>query len=323
MTNPHITSRQKMVTQAISATLTGLSFGGKALSDISRRWMDDVEVLTDIPYKDGFERQHKLDVYRPKRQKGVLPALLYIHGGGFGLLSKETHWMFGAGFARQGYVVFSIDYTLSGTAPFPAAVKDSFAAYQWVTERAHHYDADPTRMVISGESAGANLSLSVMMATCWERPEDWAKPVWEAAGRVGVPKAVLPACGMLQVSNPERYLEMEKIPGWMRDRIAVVCRRYLPDASRDPVAYELADPLRFLEEAPPPDRPLPGIYAVCGTRDVIKDDTRRLEGALRRFEGGHEVEWYPGGIHAFHAFIWQENARKAWLDQLEFLKNRV
>ena len=71
MTSPHITSRQKMVTQVISASLTSLSYGGKALSNISRRWMDDVEVLTDIPYKDGFERQHKLDVYRPKRQKEI------------------------------------------------------------------------------------------------------------------------------------------------------------------------------------------------------------------------------------------------------------
>ncbi|MCO4771037.1 MAG: alpha/beta hydrolase, partial [Deltaproteobacteria bacterium] len=230
MSSPHITGRQKAVTQVISATLTSLAYGGK-VHPTSRRWMDDVEVFENIPYKNGFGPQHKLNVYKPKNQTGPLPVMFYVHGGGFSLLSKDTHWMFGAGFARQGYVVFSIDYTLSGEEPFPAAVKDTFAAYEWVAERALHYDGDVSRMVVSGESAGANLSLALVMAMCWKRPEPWAQGVWETAGRIGVAKAALPACGMLQVSNPERYLAQTDIPAWMRDRIAVVCRRYLPDAS--------------------------------------------------------------------------------------------
>ncbi|MCO4774290.1 MAG: dienelactone hydrolase family protein, partial [Deltaproteobacteria bacterium] len=94
------------------------------------------------------------------------------------------------------------------------------------------------------------------------------------------------------------------------------------DASGDPVTYDLADPLRFLEEADPPDRPLPAIYSVCGTEDPIKEDTERLGEALARYGEQHGVEWYPG-THAFHAFIWQPAARKAWLDQLRFLEQHV
>lgn len=321
MSNPAITRKQAAVTRAISTTLTSLSYGGK-LHPMSRSWTQGVERFTDIPYKAGFKRQHRLDVYRPEGMDGPLPVLFYVHGGGFGLLSKDTHWMFGYGFARQGYVVVSIDYTLSGTSPFPAAVQDTFAAYAWVHEHVARYGGDPDRIVVAGESAGANLSLSLTVAQCWEQPESWAKDLYALAGERGRARAVLPACGMLQVSAPERYLENEKLPMWMRDRIAVVCRRYLPDPSaHDSLA--LADPLCFLESAGAPERPLPPIFAACGTRDVVKDDSRRLEVALERFETPAQVTWYRGGIHAFHAFIWTKNARAAWDDQLAFLRTHV
>jgi len=317
-----ITARQQAVTHVISGALTSLAYGGKVLPT-SRRWHKGVEILPDIPYKNGFGPQHKLNVYRPAERTGPLPVLFYVHGGGFGLLSKDTHWMFGVGFARQGYIVFSIDYTLSGDAPFPAAMLDTLAAYEWVVANAFHYDGDASRMAVSGESAGANLALALTIAQCWERPEPEAQAVFALAGEVGVAKAVIPACGMLQVSNPERYLDQHEIPAWMRDRIAVVCRRYLPDASGDPDRFALADPLRFLEEAGPPARPLPPMFAPCGTRDPVKDDTRRLADALTRYDSFSNVKWYPGGIHAFHAFIWNKQARICWDDQLRFLKDWV
>jgi len=321
MPNPTITRKQAAVTQAISATLTSLSYAGK-LHPVSRSWHVGVERYSGIPYKDGFRRQHTLDVYCPERRDGPLPVVFYIHGGGFGLLSKDTHWMFGYGFARQGYLVVSIDYTLSGEAPFPAAVQDTFAAWRWAHDNVVRYGGDPNRMVIAGESAGANLSLALTVAQCWERPEPWAKDVWDLAGERGVAKAVLPACGMLEVSNPERYLKNEKLPMWMRDRIAVVCRRYLPD----PGAFEdlgLADPLALLESGSQPERPLPPIFSACGTRDVVKDDSRRLAEALKNYDTPGEVAWYRGGIHAFHAFIWTKTARAAWDDQLRFLDKHV
>jgi len=318
----HITWQQKAVTQAISGTLTALSYSGK-LSGTARQWTEDVEVLRNIPYKNGFGPQHKLNVYRPTERKGPLPVMFYVHGGGFGLLSKDTHWMFGLGFARQGYIVFSIDYTLSGDAPFPAAIQDTLAAYEWVLTMAEHYDGDPRRIALSGESAGANLALSTVIAQCWRRPEPWAQGVYDLTTEFGVARAAVPACGIFQVSDPERYLRREEIPAWMRERIAVVCRRYLPDASGAPDSFALADPLRFLEQAQPPDRPLPAIFAPCGSRDPVKDDTRRLAEALSRYDTFSDVKWYHGGIHAFHAFIWRQQAQDCWADQLRFLRDWI
>src|SRR4051812_8733724 len=62
----------------------------------------DLEVLRDIPYRDTAMVEHRLDVYRPRVRTGLLPVVLYVHGGSFRMLSKETHWIMALAFARQG-----------------------------------------------------------------------------------------------------------------------------------------------------------------------------------------------------------------------------
>src|SRR5215468_3738307 len=80
-----------------------------------------VDVIRDVAYRPTGRRAHRLDVYLPRdrhrrrRGEGPLPVVLYIHGGGFRILSKETHWMMGLAFARRGYLVFNINYRLAPT----------------------------------------------------------------------------------------------------------------------------------------------------------------------------------------------------------------
>jgi acetyl esterase len=304
---------------AIRSALTGIAYAGK-MHPAARAWMSGVEVERNIPYRRGGDPAHLLDIYRPADMEGPLPVFLYIHGGGFRILSKDTHWMFGAGYAKRGFLVFNINYRLSPQGVFPDQVVDVAMALKWVLENAERYGGDLSRLVYGGESAGANLSLALAVAGCWPRPEPFAKVVWEAAPK---PLAVIPHCGMLQVSRAERYLENDKLPVWIRDRIAQVCRGYLPDTSGDPDRYALADPLVFLETAAPPERPLPAMFSVCGTADPILEDTRRLRRALNRFDVDAEVRIYKGGIHAFHAFIWDELALRSWRDQDDFLERVV
>ena len=69
-----------------------------------------VEVIRDIPYLEGSKLpEHRLDVWRPTDKKGPFPVLLYVHGGGFRILSKDTHWIMALAFARRGFVVFNIN----------------------------------------------------------------------------------------------------------------------------------------------------------------------------------------------------------------------
>lgn len=302
--------------KSIDWGLNGLSALGR-LHPKGRALMQEAEVIRDVAY--GPDPIHRLDIYRPKGVKGPLPTLLYVHGGGFRILSKDSHWIFGYGFAAMGFAVFSINYRLAPTHPFPAALEDTALALGWLAEHAKEYQADLGRLVYAGESAGANLVSSLTLAGCWERPEPLAQRVWALGLR---PKAVLPACGMLQVSDGERYLRRTDLPEWVRGRIKVICEGYLPSPSDDVEANTLADPVCFFERAGAPDRPLPAMLSVCGEADPIREDSDRLSAALTRFGQDDAVRWYPGG-HAFHAFFWRTSARRSWEDTQSFLERHV
>ncbi|MGO8993309.1 MAG: alpha/beta hydrolase [Polyangiaceae bacterium] len=273
-----------------------------------------VERIRDVAYDESGQRDHTLDVYRPIRRAGPLPAVLYLHGGGFRVLSKDTHWIMSLAFARKGYVVFTINYRLAPAHPFPAAMEDSSAALLWVKAHAARFGGDPSRIVLAGESAGANLATSLAITTSYRRPEPWAARVFDSELR---PVAVLPACGMLQVSNVERFTPM--VSTFVRDRLREIEDSYGPvGPSRD-----LADPLVMLERGEAPARPLPPFFAGVGTRDVLKADTRRLKAALDRLGVRCDVRYYPGEVHAFHALVWRANAKAFWRDTHRFLEEHA
>lgn len=283
-----------------------------------------VEVIRDVRYAAGTSSAHLLDVYRPSghRPGERRPALLYVHGGGFRILSKDTHWVMGLAFARRGYVVFSINYRLAPAHPYPAALEDCAEAYAWVVEHAASWGGDASRLVLAGESAGANLVTSMTVAACFDRPEPAARRIAETGV---VPRAVLPACGILQVSDTARFSRRK--PGLSRviaERIEEVGEAYL-GALDHPSRHggdelALADPLVVLEGAPPSRRALPPFFAPCGTADPLLDDTRRLASALRKRGVECEDVYYPGEVHAFHAFVFRPQAQKCWRDTFSFLE---
>ncbi|HVT35682.1 MAG TPA: alpha/beta hydrolase, partial [Nevskiaceae bacterium] len=87
-----------------------------------------VEVLRDVTY--GPNPYNKLDIYRPHFSPRPLKVLLYIHGGGFMLCSKETHRGIAlTSAARSNYLVFNIDYRLAPHFQFPGAHEDACRAY--------------------------------------------------------------------------------------------------------------------------------------------------------------------------------------------------
>lgn len=273
-----------------------------------------VTVHENIPY-DDLEPVRRLDLYRPVGARGRLPTILYAHGGAFRILSKESHWAIASAYAQRGWQVFNIDYRLG--LPFPAALEDACAAYCWLVERAERFEVDLDRVVVAGDSAGANLATAIAIAASWPRREPYAKSVWNE----GVtPAALVAGAGMLQVSHPERYTSRPEIPALYRDRVEAACRTYLPDDGGNPEDYALADPLPFLERASPPVRPFPRTFAGVGTLDPILEDTTRLGPALRGLGVEVEVRTYEGGRHAFHVVPWTRLSRAYWADQDAFLR---
>ncbi len=331
--------RRRAGSVLVDGLLRGVSSVAR-LHPLARPARHGVEVLRDLPYRPGGGPEHRLDVWRPIDRPGPLPVVLCIHGGGFRILSKETHWLFGLLFARRGFVVFHVNYRLAPRHPFPSALEDVAAAYAFVAREAPAFGGDPSRLVLAGESAGANLATALTVAACWEREEPYARALH---GLGVVPKAVVAACGMLQVSDPGRFARQGLRSRFVLDRISEVSDGYLGARAagvQDRVVQErvvqdrvvqdrvvqdfgLADPLVVLERAGSPRRPLPPFFAPVGGADPILDDTRRLAAALRARGVPHAAPEYAGEPHAFHAFIFRESAQRCWRDTFEFLAQHV
>ena len=113
--------------------------------------------ITDARYPiEGGDRMVRL--YRPAAA-GVLPVLVFIHGGGWvgGTLSAFDEPC--AKLARRlGALVVSPDYRLAPEHPFPAASDDTVAVLRWASARVADFGGDPDRIAVGGESAGANLA---------------------------------------------------------------------------------------------------------------------------------------------------------------------
>lgn len=98
-------------------------------------------------------------VYTPVSGTGPFPVLVYFHGGGWVIANLNVY----DGSARAltnatGCVVVSAAYRQAPENPFPAAVEDAYAAYQWVRGNAAQINGDPARVAVGGESAGGNLA---------------------------------------------------------------------------------------------------------------------------------------------------------------------
>ena len=333
MTTPWLVRARRRVG---SALMDGFFRGASQLGTLHPRVRPrrhGVVVSRNQRYRDGDEPAHVLDIWTPTRETdgpasraaplpparaarrgpdGRLPVVLYCHGGGFRILSKETHWLPALMFARDGWLCVNINYRLAPTHPFPAAIEDVCAAWTWVVQHADALGADLSRVVFAGESAGANLATALTIATCSPRPEPWAADVY----RLGVrPRAVLPAMGILQVSDYQRFRRAQPhLRPFLADRIRECSTGYLPDG----VGHPLADPLVALESDLGLAHPFPPTWSAGGLRDPIVDDTRRLEAALARRGVQHQVTYWPDGFHAFHMFVNRPDARQVWADMLAF-----
>ncbi|MEY4483565.1 MAG: hypothetical protein RL693_1017 [Verrucomicrobiota bacterium] len=124
----------------------------------------DLVVPEDVVFEKGIEfanpdNQHlQLDLAKPKDGKGLRPAILCIHGGGFRAGTREGYDKLCLKLAESGYVAVSVTYRLAPAYPFPAAVYDCKAAVRWLRANASKYGIDPERIGVTGGSAGGHLA---------------------------------------------------------------------------------------------------------------------------------------------------------------------
>jgi acetyl esterase/lipase len=149
---------------------------GDPMPDRVVMYADGVTALADVTFSaiEGY-RPLVLDLYRPADRSEQKPLIVYVHGGGWRGGHTRQSGAFSdfpavlAELASRGYVVASVEYRLSGEAPFPAALDDVRTAIRFLKASAHQYGIDPARVGIFGGSAGGQLAV-LEAVTCGAAP---------------------------------------------------------------------------------------------------------------------------------------------------------
>lgn len=208
------------------------------------------------------------------------PMLVHYHGGGWMVGDLETHdsaCRFLA--AHSGVSLLSTTYRLAPEHPFPAAVEDAQAAFLWANALAGELGADPGRIAVGGDSAGANLAAGVCIAM-----RDTGGP------RPAMQLLVYPATEAID-PRPSRALFAEGFKLTQLD-IEHCERAYLPDKA---MGYE---PLASVLRAPDLSG-LPPAYVATAGFDPLRDEGE--EYAARMSAAGVQVALrrHPRLTHLF------------------------
>lgn len=123
----------------------------------------EYQITPNITYLTANSYEAKLDVYRRREMTAPNRTLIYIHGGGWTGGTKEQSSLTFLPFLQMGWNVVNVEYRLARVSQAPAAVEDCLCALRWVIRNAKQYNIDTSRLVITGNSAGAHLALTSAM----------------------------------------------------------------------------------------------------------------------------------------------------------------
>jgi acetyl esterase len=232
------------------------------------------------------------------------PAIVYIHGGGWVLCDLDSHDGVCRELAqRSGLKVVSLGYRLAPEHPFPAPLEDCVAAVRWLAARGRDWGID--RLVIAGDSAGANLSLATLLAL----RDAGEQPLRGAALVYGVFAPDHDTPSHLAYGGDNRYFlstaEMEWFWG-----------HYVPAGTdrRTPLAAPLYADLAGL----------PPLYLTAAEYDCLRTDSEQLAYRLALAGQPHEFRLWRGMIHACLHMAGNVEAMRAEIDHLAaFLRRQA
>jgi acetyl esterase len=214
-----------------------------------------------------------------------MPAILCYHGGGHVIGSLDTHDLIARNLcAGAEALVASVDYRMGPENRFPAAVEDSLAALEWVYGNAESFGADPDRMGVHGDSAGANLAAVVALLA-----RDAGSP------RLRLQSLVYPVADYNLVGDS--YQKYARGCGLLTKEAMVWFRNHYLRHPSDADDWR-ASPIRaasFAGVAP--------AIIVTAECDVLHDEGQRYADALRRAGVPVEYQEYPGMIHGFFGMV--------------------
>ena len=227
----------------------------------------------------------RVRVYRPSDQPSKLPALYWIHGGGYvmGDIEQDDRLMKQM-VKRIGCVTVSVDYRLAPEHPFPAPVEDCYAGLKWLFRHADELGVEPSRIAIGGASGGGGLAAGLALLTR-DRGEV----------QVAFQLLIYPMIDDRNVTPASYAITDSRM--WNRQSNLLGWKAYLgrDGGGADVSPYAAAARATDLTNLPP-------AYIPVGALDLFVDEN--IQYAQRLIQAGvpTELHVYPGAFHGFDIF---------------------
>jgi len=244
--------------------------GGPAMARV-----DDIDVPTPQAGTNVRVR-----VLRPTLDRD-LPALVYLHGGGWTMFSLDTHDRLMREYAaRAGVVVIGVDYALAPERRFPVAIDQVADLIQWLAQPGALPGVDARRLAIGGDSAGANLAVATALRLRDLGKADLLRALVINYGAFDP----VPSYHSYDAFGDGRYLLSS-------DEMKQFWNNYLRDArdASDPLAAPILADLANLP---------PAFFAITEL-DVLRDENLRMAERLRDAQVDVTQVVYPGTVHSF------------------------
>ena len=270
-----------------------------AVRDRGLKTPADIRRINNIPYGPEVA-WNTLDVYRPKAAEGKLPVIVSIHGGGYVYGSTKQYQFYCMNLAQRGFAVVSFNYRLAPEYKIPAPLEDTNQVMWWIREKAGLYGFDTERIVLVGDSAGAQIA-SQYAAICTNPKYAEVMGIFPPSVRIC---ALGLNCGMYDLKEQALNEEMNGLK--KSDYFGTAPQQF----------GEKLNVLDYITSAYPP------AYLLSSGGDFLREKCEPMAEFLRRKGVPCEYKIYgdENTGHVFHLNMRSELAGQANDDEIRFIE---
>ena len=168
--------------------------------------------VTEVPFRKNAQgRELMARIYAPQANgtnAGPFPVVLDLHGGAWQRKDRKAEEPMDRAIASSGVLVVAVDLTISGEAPYPAAVQDASYGVRWLKARAAEWNGDPSTLGLYGSSSGGHVAELIAM-----RPNDKRYNAIPLANGQNVDTRVAYVATRSPISDPyARWQQAERKP---------------------------------------------------------------------------------------------------------------
>ncbi|MDK2807896.1 MAG: hypothetical protein PWP24_630 [Clostridiales bacterium] len=277
---------------------------GDAKRDEGLTTPEDIKRFDNIQYGDD-PVWNLLDVYRPKKESGMLPVIVIVHGGGWVYGNKEVYQFYGMSLAQRNFAVVNFTYRLAPESKFPAPLADTNQVMEWMYENKELYQFDMEHVFMVGDSAGAHL-LGLYTAICTDG--NYASNFSFHVPNGFVPTAIALNCGAFEIYG-EPIIGSEQDVELMND--------FLPNkgSMEERALINVTDHI---------NSNFPPVYLMTAIGDFLKEQASKMEEKLKEYTIPYVYKIYGDNsnplYHVFHVTMQEPLGQICNEEECDFFK---